>query len=256
MNVNSNLRDKLNSINLLGVSAEIHLLVGETNFENLSTVQKIEFLIEIENNYRSAKKIERLIKNSCIPTIGADIHNIDYDIDRGINPLEIQLLASCNFIKKTSNLIIYGPTGIGKTHISSAIGLQACLRHFNVKYIRLPELIYELHQSRENGTLKKQLKKYTKYHLIIIDEWLMTNLNLQNSQNIFEFIHILERKTSIIFCSQFSHSEWHKMIEYNVLADSIMDRIRNNSQIINLGINPDAPSMREKYNVNTNKNLL
>jgi len=113
-----------------------------------------------------------------------------------------------------------GVSGNGKTWIANAFGIQACRQFRKVKYIRLPELIDELALAKyeADGSYHKLIKKYTKIELLIIDEWLLMELSLEDSVHIFEIIEARLKQTSTIFCSQ--------------LADAILDRIKHNSHQI------------------------
>ena len=98
-----------------------------------------------------------------------------------------------------------GASGNGKTWIANAFGIQACRQFRKVKYIRLPELIDELALAKyeADGSYRKLIKKYTKIELLIIDEWLLMDLSLEDSVHVFEIIEARLKQTSTIFCSQF-----------------------------------------------------
>ena len=139
-----------------------------------------------------------------------------------------------------------GAYGNGKTWIANAFGIQACRQFRKVKYIRLPELIDELALAKyeADGSYHKLIKKYTKIELLIIDEWLLMELSLEDSVHIFEIIEARLKQTSTIFCSQFSPEGWHEKIKHTQLADAILDRIKHNSHQI---IVDGEVSMRERH---------
>ena len=141
-----------------------------------------------------------------------------------------------------------GASGNGKTYIANAFGMQARRQHYNVKYIRLPELLDELTISKNqaDGSFRKIINKYKKVQLLIIDEWLLTDLSLENSTFLLEIIESRLKTASTIFCSQFHPEGWHAKLGNPQIADAILDRIIHDSyQILVDG----KVSMRERHGI-------
>lgn len=126
-----------------------------------------------------------------------------------------------------------------------------CMNYYKVKYIRLLDLLIELQEAARNNTLPKALKKYINPRLLIINEWLLSPMNDEETKLIFELIHKRRKKSSTIFCSHFFDDGWYERIgsEDNPLSDSIMDRIKYDAYKINIqaiDVKHDR-SMREVY---------
>ena len=163
----------------------------------------------------------------------------------------IKRLATCEYITDHRNLIITGATGCGKTYMACAFGMEACKQYYNTKYIRIPELLMELEESRSNGNFRKTLAKYANPVVLILDEWLLMKPNESEQKDILELIHHRRKKSSTIFCSQYGFDEWYEQLGGNdsPISDAIIDRIAHDSYMINI-TSIDAEhdiSMREVY---------
>ena len=138
--------------------------------------------------------------------------------------------------------------------MACAFGMEACKQYYSVKYIRLPDLLIELQDARQNGNYSNVLKKYTNPVLLILDEWLLLKLTETEARDVFELIHKRRKRSSTIFCSQYRESEWYHQIcgGESTLADAIMDRISYDSYKIDIeSIDPKKDlSMREVYGLN------
>lgn len=135
--------------------------------------------------------------------------------------------------------------------MACAFGMEACKHFFKTKYVRLPDLLIDLDMARQNGTYHKVLNKYANPTLLIIDEWLLLKASESEQRDIFELLQRRRKKTSTIFCSQFTQDGWYEQLggDNSPLADAILDRIVHDAYIINIvSIDPAKDiSMREVY---------
>ncbi len=118
-----------------------------------------------------------------------------------------------------------GPTGSGKSFFATtAFGVSACRQIYNVKYIRLPELLDELTLAKlaADGSYRKGIKKYTKVDLLILDEWLLTDLSTDEGAILLEITEARHKVGSTIFCSQIDLSGWHIKLGNETIAEAIL----------------------------------
>ncbi len=139
--------------------------------------------------------------------------------------------------------------------MARAFGMEACKQFYKTKYVRLPDLLIDLEISRNDGTYKKVMSRYTNPTLLIIDEWLLLKPTESECKDIFELLHKRHKKTSTIFCSQYISEGWYEQLGGHdaPLADAILDRVIHDAFRINIeSVDPSKDiSMREVYGLSS-----
>lgn len=239
---------KMKQLKLSGMVEAYQEQMNSRDYETMSFEDRLTLLIDHEYAKRKNNKLGRLIKQATFSSPEAYIEDIHYHPDRHLDKELIQRLATGTYIENGENIILMGATGNGKTWIANAFGIQACRQFRTVKYMRLPELIDELNIAKMSGSdvYRRSIRAYQSYDLLILDEWLLTELNQNDSLQILEIVESRLNKKSIIFCSQFSPEGWHQKIEHVQLADAILDRIVHRSYHILI---EGQISMRERQRI-------
>ena len=202
---------------------------GDIALADLSFDARLEQLLEELICERENKLINRLIKAASFKYPMASIESLDFDA-RQVKKNTIINLAAMGFVATATNLIITGPTGAGKTYLSCALGIEACKKTYRVFYIRMPDLMRNFEDRRDD---LKELTRYRKrlgnYNILIIDEWLNYKLNERDAKMLYELFEQRSGNNSTIFVGQFPVAEWHDRLGGGTQADSIMDRIVHNA---------------------------
>lgn len=207
--------------------------------------ERMAFLIDGETDDRHNKHIYGIQRRSNIKMSNAKVSEIRFYPDREIDKNLTLKLAGCDYIKDRLNVIVVGATGAGKTYYASALGNEACLKEVVTKYVRLPDLLYDLDQARNKDTYKKKLRGLAKVELLIIDEWLLNPTTPQQQADILELLELRYNTTSTIFASQFLPEGWHKNLGGGAVADAILDRVIANSYLIHIK-GKESMRVREK----------
>ena len=139
-------------------------------------------------------------------------------------------LRTGDYIKNHRNVILLGACGTGKSYISNALGNHACENSYSTYYTRIFEFLDDCHQEYLlSQSIRRTINKYSKFDVLIIDDFLVGNVQDREAQYIFQLLEYRYGNKSSIICSQLEPSEWHLRLGGSILADSILDRIIPNS---------------------------
>jgi len=151
-------------------------------------------------------------------------------------------LADCTFIKNRENVILIGPTGVGKSFIASALGHQACIMGHKTLYFNVQKLFARLKAGLADGTYLKLIAKIEKHSLLILDDFGLKSLDTHARQALLEIIEDRHYKHATIIASQIPVSKWHQIIGESAVADAILDRLVHNAHRLELS----GESMRKR----------
>lgn len=232
--MNTNTYEKMLQLRLKGM-AEAYLELTENNeYQQWTFEERLGYLIDREADVKHNDKIKRLILNANLSESQAYLDGIRYYPDRQLDKDFIQELGTNRYITSPHNLLIVGPTGSGKSYLANALGNEACLGGYKTRYIRLPDLLSEIGLAKAEASFTKLLKKYQRFDLLIIDEWLLMSVNSNQAADLLELIERRYRERATIVCSQFSVESWHQRLGGGAIADAILDRLVSKAKVIRI----------------------
>jgi DNA replication protein DnaC len=142
--------------------------------------------------------------------------------------------AECTYIRKQENILITGSTGIGKSHIATALGHQACTLGFKVYYANMAKLFSKLKMGKADGSYIREISRIERQDLLILDDFGLLPIDNQNRSALMEIIEDRHKKASMIITSQLPVNCWHEIIGEKTIADAILDRIVHDAHRIEL----------------------
>jgi DNA replication protein DnaC len=239
--LNQQTLDKLYIMKLLGMADGFKEQLQQPSFQDLSFDQRFGMLVDGQWTWKENKRLKRLLKEAKLK-LQASVEDIDYKTTRGIEKSVLMNLTSCNWIRNHQNLLISGSTGVGKTFLACALAQKACREGFRTLYLRMPQFFYQIALARADGTYGNLMKKFSKTHLLVLDDLGLTSLNDTERRDLLEVIEDRHGATSTLITSQLPVENWHDHIGDPTIADAILDRIIHSAHRIQL----KGGSMRKK----------
>jgi len=190
-------------------------------------------LVDREYTDRESRKLTRRLQQAKLRQ-RACIEDIDYRHHRGLDKPTLSRLASGQWIHKQHNVVLSGPTGIGKTFLACALAHKACRDGFTALYRRMPRLCQELQIARADGSWHKLLARIAKTDVLVLDDFGITPLSAAERRDLLEVIEDRHGNRSTIIASQLPVDKWHAYIGEPTLADAIVDRLVHNAYHLKL----------------------
>lgn len=224
MNLNQTIT-KLNEMKLFGLARAYQDRRTKPDHQDLSFDEFFGLLVDDEYLYRKNNRLKRLLQLARFKINNTSLEEIDYRQPRGLQKTQIVNLQNTSWLTNHQNILIAGPTGVGKTYLACAFGNWACRNGFTTAYFRWPRLFGDILVAKGEGNYLKHLKKMAKIQLLIIDDFGLNALADSDRKDFLEIIEDRYMAGSTIITSQLPVKDWHEFIGEPTIADAIMDRI-------------------------------
>ena len=225
--------DKLRSLRFYGMLQGLQDQAQQTAIQQLGFEERLGLLIDLEMTYRQDKQMKNRLAQAKLKQ-NASFEDIDWQADRQLDKTLMQSFYDNQWIKKHRNILLTGPTGIGKSWLACALAQKACREGHTALYQRAPRLLHDLAIAKGDGSFAKLLKQLSKLDVLILDDWGMAKLNQEHRRDLLEILEDRYGLKSTIVTSQLPIDQWHASIGDSTMADAIMDRLIHNAYKINL----------------------
>lgn len=244
MNTYTKLLNNLETLKLEKFRSFLPNFIEEIAKKEMPFTDALLELTEKELDFRNERASKIQIAVSAFP-FEKTLSDFDFDFQPSINKTQLFDLQSLRFIENKENILFFGSSGVGKTHLAVALGVAAAKKRYITYFIPCHDLIMQLNKAHSENRLEAKLKHYAKYKLLIIDEIGYLPIDKQGANLLFQLINKRYEKNSTIITTNQPFSKWGEVFSDITLANAILDRLIHHSSIIKI----TGPSYRLKGKV-------
>jgi len=216
--------DTLKTLKLTGMVQALSEQLEMPDIAELSFEERLGLLVDRELTERRERRFKTRLRQAKL-RLSAQVEDIDYRHPRGLDQSVMLRLATCEWIKEHHQVLITGPTGVGKTWLACALGQKACREGYSVLYLRLPRFLQELPMAKGDGRYGKVMAQLAKTDLLILDDWGLARLSDENRRDGLEMLEDRYGRRSTLVTSQLPVEHWHEALGDPTLANAILDRL-------------------------------
>jgi len=230
----------LKKLKLHGLLDAFERQLTDPDIENLSFEQRLGLLLQHELAERENLRLAQRLRFACLPQ-PACLEDIDTRLPRKLDTTLLSAIRDLGWIGRHLNVLITGPTGVGKSFIGAALAHGACRADYSVRCFRLPRLVDELARAHAFQRRSHFLRSLAKAQLLLIDDFAITPLSDQHKRDLLEILDDRYDKAATIITSQLETKHWHAYLDDPTLADAILDRVVHNAHHLHI----EGPSIRK-----------
>lgn len=223
----------LKKLRMSGILDTLDLRVREATEDGVAHSEFLVRLLRDEVERRDAKQLTSRIRRASFEH-GKTLEDYDFAFNPRIPKAKVIDLATCGFIGKYENVVLVGPTGVGKSHVAQALGHRACRGGHSVLFVRAAELFDDLRSARADGSHTKRVQRYLNVQLLIIDDLGLRPLQHSDTLDLYDVIRGRYERGSLIVTSNRSIEELHPLFGDPLLASAAMDRLLHHAHVIEM----------------------
>ena len=233
--------EKLTTLRFTGMAAALNEQMQMDSLNDMGFEERLGILLDREMAVRQTRRMNTRLRKARLRQDGC-IEDINFRHPRGLDKSLVMRLAGCEWIKEHNNLIITGPTGVGKTYLACAFAQKACREGYSTLYLRMTKLFEDLALAKGDGRYLKLLASFAKADLLVLDDYGLEPLGRDQRHDLLEILEDRHGLKSTLVTSQLPIEHWHEQIGDPTLADAILDRLVHSAHKVKL----NGESMRKK----------
>jgi DNA replication protein DnaC len=229
----ADVREQLISLNMKHAALALTELIEQSQKEEWTPLRMVNALLAKERDSRADKARDKRMKDAGFPYM-ASIEKFDFGFQRSVSKKHMLQLKELTWLESAFNILFIGPPGVGKSHLSVALGITAVDAGYKTMFIHMQQLIHCFRTLEISSKSKLLLKKITQADLVIIDEIGFQPITVQEANLLYNVVNQLYNQTSIILTSNKGVAEWGEFMGEPVVATAILDRLLHKSEVFNM----------------------
>lgn len=231
MELNHQVSAQLKHLRLSGVVETLAARERQAIDAKWSYLDFLSRLLADEIERRAQKQLALRVRRSLVNTTKT-LEGFDFSINPSINRQQILALASGDYLRQKRNVLICGPSGVGKSHLAQALGHEACRQGYDVVFITTHKLLQQLNGGRADGSYQRRLETYLRADLLILDDFGLRALTPPGPEDLYEVIAERYEQGSIVLTSNRAPSEWPDVFGNPLLASAGLDRLAHHAESV------------------------
>ena len=233
MNNYQELNKNLKDLKLYQISIKLSEYIEKINENKIGVAEALLELTNQELEVKNYNATHAMVKVAGFPHL-KEVKDFDFNFQPKINKQQILDFESLRFLENNNNILLIGNSGVGKTHLATAIGIAAAKKRVSTYFIKCHDLISQLKKAHIENRLETRIKHFSKYRLLIIDEIGYLPIGEEEAKMFFQLIDMRYEKKSTIITTNINFNSWDDIFYDAVVANAILDRILHHSHVISI----------------------
>jgi len=221
----------LKHLRLSGILETLDVRTQQAIQGQWSYVDFLSRLLEDEVERRAQKQLSLRLRRGALNATKT-LETFDFQFNPAVNRQQILALAACDYIRQKRNLLVCGPTGVGKTHLAHAFGQEACRQGFQVLFVNTHKMLQHLNGGRADGSWERRVAVYLRPDLLILDDFGLKPLQPPAPEDLYDIINERYERGSILLTSNRAPAEWPDLFRDPLLASAGLDRLMHRAEVV------------------------
>ena len=223
----------LDKLKLSQIKLHLEEVANKVGSDSLSFTEGLLKLTNYEVDYKESSASQNTVHAAAFPFLKT-LSDFDFSFQPSVSEAQMQEFCSLGFMERAENIVFLGSSGVGKTHLATAIGISAAQHHNITYFIKCHDLIQQLKKAKLENRLEQRLKHINRYKLLIIDEIGYLPIEKEDANLFFQLIDMRYEKKSIILTTNINFGDWDKVFYDAVVADAILNRVLHHSHVVSI----------------------